>query len=105
MEIAQQVKLREIELGTQTFIINGQQRQITNKAQCLVCPNCNKHFYQFEQQNMSYLEAYQTVVANKATFETEFKYCPVCGQKLEFTFDIIDSEDFSVVDAEEQNER
>lgn len=103
MEIAQQVKLRELESGTQTFIINGQQQTVTNKACCLVCPNCGKRIYQFEQ-NLAYLDAYQAIVASKANFEAEFKFCPVCGQKLEFTFDIINCEDYSATNVEDETD-
>lgn len=90
-EFSQGAIIQEVKVPSQTVSVNGVEQVLQYTIQKFICcPSCNKTLFNLGNipKNL-YNEIDSDELYNK------IKYCPHCGQKLSYDFDIIDSDDFS----------
>lgn len=90
-DIAKSVLIKTSEFNQQV-IINGVAQNIPYSLCSLNCPVCNTILFQFKQ-GMSRLDVLKLLNSNNNEvnkFKESISYCPHCGQKLDYVFDVVD---------------
>ena len=99
-KLSENVRILKVEAPGK-IIVNGQ--VIKQEMTVLCCPHCNKILQQLEKV-LTPGETLEYISRNKETFQNELAYCPKCGTKLAYDFDIIDVEAVEVKDEMEKEE-
>jgi len=88
---ARLVDYETVSLGTQHLIINGQEQTITQKTTVLKCPVCGEILMDLGGEVP---DAYVRRILNhdKDRLYAGMKYCPHCGQKLQYETEIVENE-------------
>ena len=88
-EFAQVVDYELVSLGTQHIIINGQEQVLEQKTTVLKCPSCGEILMDMGGEIP---DAYVRRILNhdKDRLYAGMKYCPHCGQKLQYEVEIVD---------------
>lgn len=86
-EISKIVKLVPIKEAIQSVIINGVKQDITQVCFTICCPECGRAIYKFPPDEDK-LTCVTMIMQNKEDLTKHFQYCPECGQKLNYNFDI-----------------
>ena len=98
-EIAKLVNCELINLGTQRFVINGQEQTVEQKTTVIKCPACGEVLL-----NMGDVipEACVRRIINedKDRLYANMKYCPHCGQKLRYEVEIIEDVEVPSTDSQ-----
>lgn len=101
-EFSKLVNIDTIQVPAQVMIINGQRvEQGTQEIFILKCPVCNNTIQQFNQGNINRVDIIKFVCNNKDTLNDSIKYCPNCGQRINFNYEIIEA-DFTVTNIQEE---
>lgn len=98
-EIAKLVNCELINLGTQRFIINGQEQTVEQKTTVIKCPACGEVLLNMGD---AIPEAYVRRIINedKDRLYANMKYCPHCGQKLRYEVEIIEDVEVASTDSQ-----
>ena len=98
-EIAQNVVIKEVEVVVGTFVNNGVEQQLTQKAFALACPRCGEILHTF-QVGTSQLDILKSM-SHEDMKKVKDKYCSSCGQKLtHYREPAVDTEIISIANAE-----
>ena len=99
-EIAQLVNYDLVSLGTQRFIINGQEQTVEQKTTVVKCPACGEILLNMGD-TIPDACVRRVVNEDKDRLYARMKYCPHCGQKLRYEAEII--EDVETVSTDSQS--
>lgn len=85
------VKIVETEVVTQQVFVNNEIKNVTAKAFAMVCPSCGRVIQNFQPGVPKYV-CIQSILPHKDDLTKHFRYCPECGQKLNYEFALIEGE-------------
>jgi len=99
-DLSIQAIIKETEVPVQEIIVNNERKTVNAKVYSLCCSKCGRIIYSFNQGG-KYVDVYLSLIDAKEDLNKHFSYCPECGSKLRFDFDIFDAEDFVVENVNE----
>lgn len=105
-DISQHILVKEEIIKQPQVVVNGvPQQEVEMPQTILVCPNCGRVIQAF-QVGVPKIEIIKAITQD-ANFINQMNdvnaYCPKCGQKLDYTFDIVEGE-YSVEDIPQEEE-
>lgn len=80
-ELPKNVKIGQTEVVVQQVIVNNQVQNITNKAPCLICPNCGQLIESFPP-NTPEVEVLKALTTDDEVKLNKTMHCVKCGQKI-----------------------
>ena len=97
--MAKLVNCELVSLGTQRFIINGQEQTVEQKTTVIKCPACGEVLLNMGD-TIPDACVHRIINEDKARLYARMKYCPHCGQKLRYEAEIIEDTEIACTDSQ-----
>ena len=98
-EMAKLVNCELVSLGTQRFIINGQEQTVEQKTTVIKCPACGEVLLNMGD-TVPDACVHRIINEDKDRLYARMKYCPHCGQKLRYEAEIIEDTEITCTDSQ-----